>query len=535
MSENLIWDFSRQLEATTDYNNLTQVRYRYVSRLFLRWLHRKHVPIEEVTRQHLQDYLRRYRPLKRCGHHLYILKSFFRYVVSQGLLKHDPTDGVACSWLSVPGGYSSYQGILRTIYNRPFDTFKYRLPLFSPHWEAFLKYLVAQRFSEISRSHYMQRLYWFHRFLLRKKVTSFSQIKSTHLQAFLIHHESQFKKRNGRPWTPVFRRTIQNDIRRFLAFSSQPYTMRFQLRSSIRDCRALPKILVQEFLDYCRTHQGLKETTLKSFVYVLINLQTFLIARRIKRISDVTLSTMDRFLASQASRMSTASLMGVLSVARSLFRYLYLHDLISTDIARHLMSPCRFSRDRYPKYLPWHKIQKALDSIDRRDADGIRDYAILSLLAYHGLRPCEATGLHTEDIRWEDSSFTVRNRKNGTSAEIPLDPRAKEALRRYLSVRPSCPDPRLFLTSLAPFRPLSSGALPTIASKHLHHCFGDALPSYGAYLFRHSFAKVMLDRGAGLPAVSAMLGHKQLDSALAYTQIDTEGLREAADNYADLL
>ena len=79
MSEDLIWDFSRHLAVTKDYIDTTRVRYRYISRLFLRWLHRHHISIEEVTRDHLQDYLRRYRPLKRCRYHLLILKSFFRY------------------------------------------------------------------------------------------------------------------------------------------------------------------------------------------------------------------------------------------------------------------------------------------------------------------------------------------------------------------------------------------------------------------------------------------------------------------------
>jgi len=45
----------------------------------------------------------------------------------------------------------------------------------------------------------------------------------------------------------------------------------------------------------------------------------------------------------------------------------------------------------------------------------------------------------------------------------------------------------------------------------------------------------MLDRGAPLPELAAVLGHKQLRSTLVYTRVDTKTLREVADNYADLL
>lgn len=74
-----------------------------------------------------------------------------------------------------------------------------------------------------------------------------------------------------------------------------------------------------------------------------------------------------------------------------------------------------------------------------------------------------------------------------------------------------------------------------VLERMLHHHFGDSLPCYGPYVLRHSFAKAMLDRGARLPELGAMLGHKRLNNTLIYSRINTKDLAEVADNYASLL
>jgi integrase/recombinase XerD len=176
-----------------------------------------------------------------------------------------------------------------------------------------------------------------------------------------------------------------------------------------------------------------------------------------------------------------------------------------------------------------------LAGIDRSTPVGKRDYALLSILSRHGLRACEVAKLHLTDINWDDASLTLRERKNGISTCLPLAPEAKKALQDYLPTRPACLFPHLFLTHRAPFRPLHGYTLGYVASKYLREHLGKSMPRYGAYLFRHSFAKAMLDRGASLLDIGAMLGHRSLDSTLVYTQINTEGLREASDNYGNLL
>jgi site-specific recombinase XerD len=223
------------------------------------------------------------------------------------------------------------------------------------------------------------------------------------------------------------------------------------------------------------------------------------------------------------------------TAARVFFRFLYLREYIPSDLAQHFASPCRFKADRRPKYLPWAKIQKALATVDRRHPKGIRDYAVLTLLIYHGLRPREVAQLALADIDFDNSSFLVRERKNGTSTRLPLSSTAKEAIQQYLAVRPATSIPNVFLGHRAPLRPLATSAIGSFTPRYLRQCFGGSLRCYGPYLFRHSFAKALLDRGATLPQVGALLGHRCIDSTLIYTRIHTQQLREVADNYANLL
>jgi site-specific recombinase XerD len=249
---------------------------------------------------------------------------------------------------------------------------------------------------------------------------------------------------------------------------------------------------------------------------------------------DVTIKHLDAFFSDRARSMQAIGLRAVLSAVRSFLRYLYLRRRITTDLSRSLLSPSRFRFDVRPKYIPWHKIQQFLETIDRSTPIGKRNYAVLVLLAYHGLRLRELAGLTLSDIDWENECLLLKETKNGSTVQRPMSQRAKEAMKDYLSVRRRCSAPQIFLTEQAAVKPLGI-SLGRIAQRRLRRHFGNLLPRYGAYVLRHSFAKALLDRGAPIAAIGKLLGHERLTSTLIYTRVATEDLREVSDNYADLL
>jgi site-specific recombinase XerD len=324
-------------------------------------------------------------------------------------------------------------------------------------------------------------------------------------------------------------------IVKFLAFAAaQPYNPR-KKTGPPPDHPVLSDELLAEYFDFCRSHKGLKDITIRARRIQLWRLRVFLQQRGKRKIQDITTADLDAFFLHRGTEAGGYTPHGVPESIRPFFRYLYLKGILRSNLSEGLFSPCRFRMDRRPKYIPWPNVQKLLASIDRSTPIGKRDYAILALLAYHGLRAREAAHLKLADIDWDAPSLWLYHRKNGANARIPLSAIAKEALQDYLAARPSSP-PHLevFLTCQAPIVPLG-GRLGAVAQRHLFRLFGRSIPKHGAYVLRHSFAKSLLDRGAKLQDIAALLGHRKLDSTLTYTQIDTEGLREVADNYANLL
>lgn len=248
----------------------------------------------------------------------------------------------------------------------------------------------------------------------------------------------------------------------------------------------------------------------------------------------VSAAELDTFISGQGERMSPRSLYVVRAALRSFLRYLYVEGTLAMDLSLGLPRPSRFSADQRPKYLPWAKVEELLSSIDRGTLLGKRDYALLTLLACHGLRAGEAAKLRIPDIDFEEGCFLLRERKDGRCARLPLSPRAKEALKDYLGSRPAVGHAEVFLSVAPPPRPLGAG-IYEVARSRMRRRFPGALAAYGSHVLRHSFAKCMLDRGARLPELGMILGHRNLRSTLVYARIATEELREVADNYARLL
>lgn len=293
--------------------------------------------------------------------------------------------------------------------------------------------------------------------------------------------------------------------------------------------------LREEFSGYARMHGELQASTIEVYSRCLNIFIRFLERRRVRRIEKLGLADIDAFFAQQGARMSPQSLYMVRNALRSFLKWLYVEGTLAVDLGCDLPRPSRFSADRRPKYLPWAKVEEVLAGIDRSTVAGKRDYAILTLLACHGLRAGELAKLRVQDIDFKEGSFFLRERKNGRCARLPLSARAKEALEDYLRVRGGAACAEVFLNNPPPPQGLAAGRIGLIAHAQLRRRFPSGLPYYGSHVFRHSFAKCLLDRGVRLADLGLILGHRNLRSTLMYARIAIGELREVADNYARLL
>ena len=292
-------------------------------------------------------------------------------------------------------------------------------------------------------------------------------------------------------------------------------------------------IVGRDCLNFCRIHQGQRDSTVRPARTLLSFLEAFLARRGIRDLRRLSLADIDAFFLARTRRSAPATQKILLGRLRNFFRFLYLKGHLSINWAPRLMPPSLFQKNLRPKYLPWRQVEEFLGSIDRSSPLGKRDYAMALLMATLGLRARELAALRVKDIDLPNRQIHLPERKGGRADLFPLSQALINALADYLSVRSPVPFEELFLSVRPPVKPLGPYVREAVSIRLARH-FG--LPrSMRVYLLRHSFAKRLLDNGAPLPDIGAVLGHRSLSSTLIYTRVDTRSLREVSDNYADLL
>lgn len=214
---------------------------------------------------------------------------------------------------------------------------------------------------------------------------------------------------------------------------------------------------------------------------------------------------------------------------RSFLHYARYRGDIQRDLAAAVPTVANWSMTSIPRAIPPDLVRRLLASINRHTAMGLRDYAILLLLARLGLRACEIAELELEDIDWNGGSLCLQ-RKGGQRSTLPLPADVGAAIAAYLRHgRPrnsNCR--RVFLRSRAPIRGFhDSVAISSLVQHNLKRADIKA-PTQGAHQFRHGLATDMLRHGASLTEIGEVLGHRSPETTKIYTKVDLDALRPLA-------
>ncbi len=215
---------------------------------------------------------------------------------------------------------------------------------------------------------------------------------------------------------------------------------------------------------------------------------------------------------------------------RSFLRFLRWADLTGQDLARFVpRSPC-WRLAHLPPRIAWEDVRRAIDAIDTTTPSGMRDRALLLLLATTGLRNKELRSLELQDIRWRTAEVLVRRTKARRDRVVPLLQEAGAALAEYvLHARPQCDARQVFLSNVAPVGPFSfSSAVSRIVRFRLEQC-GIMLPrAAGAHLVRHSLATWLVSQRRPINEVADLLGHRSIDTTAIYVKVALPQLADAA-------
>ncbi len=217
------------------------------------------------------------------------------------------------------------------------------------------------------------------------------------------------------------------------------------------------------------------------------------------------------------------------SLTRSFLRYLFFEGIVKVELDRVVPTIPYWRLQSIPRHLPWEDVQALIESVDTSTPIGLRDKAVLVLIATLGLRSQEVRKLCLDDIRWRDSQIRLTQTKGRREHVLPLLKEVGETISEYLiHGRPQTSVPNVFLKHQAPQGPIPpGGGIGRIVKKHLLRAKITA-PSYGAHLLRHSLATRMVNQGAAVKQIADVLGHQSINTTAIYTKVDTKHLSEVS-------
>ncbi|MDR0866794.1 MAG: tyrosine recombinase XerD [Candidatus Symbiothrix sp.] len=213
----------------------------------------------------------------------------------------------------------------------------------------------------------------------------------------------------------------------------------------------------------------------------------------------------------------------IISGIKSFYRYLLLENLIRIDPTELLESPKIGMK--LPEFLTLDEINRIMAVIDLSQAEGQRNKAILETLYSCGLRVSELTGLRFSDL-YLDEGFIKVEGKGGKQRLVPISPTAIKEINLYLIDRHLIPVKKGFEDVL--FLSRRGTALSRIMIFHLVKVYTESAgirKNVSPHTFRHSFATHLLEGGANLRAIQAMLGHEKITTTEIYTHLDRDFLR----------
>jgi len=289
--------------------------------------------------------------------------------------------------------------------------------------------------------------------------------------------------------------------------------------------------LTDEFCEWMGAH-GYSPRTISNRRGQLAALVTWLHERGVTRPVEVTrpmLEAYQRYLyhyrKPNGDPLSFRSQSQRLLPVRAFFRWAARSNHVLYNPASEIELP-KVERRLPRPALTAAESEQVLSTCDLSDPLGVRDRAMLEVFYSTGIRRSELAHLAIFDLDVERSTLLVRQGKGRKDRMVPIGERAVAWVMRYLTeVRPNFavePDgATLFLT--AEGTSFSPDRLTQIARRYVE---ASGVPKSGAcHLFRHTMATLMLEGGADIRYIQAMLGHAELSTTQIYAQVSIRALQ----------
>jgi len=261
--------------------------------------------------------------------------------------------------------------------------------------------------------------------------------------------------------------------------------------------------------------EGLSQITLDCYT-----LELRIFSEHVHKATDEVTTSDIRIYLGEFEHLKTSSISKRLSVLKSMFGWLANEEIIPKDPTRRIKPPRKERRN--PKSLTIEELEMI-----REACVTPRERAMIEVYYATGARLSEVQQLNRQDIDYQAMSVLVVGKGN-KERTVYFGFKAMYHLKKYLMRRTDNVD-ALFITQRQPFRRLSNKGIQReikiIAAR------SEVKKNVHTHVFRHTFATLMLQNGAGLVAVQKLLGHSDPNTTMTYVSLTDEKKKQSYDQY----
>lgn len=284
------------------------------------------------------------------------------------------------------------------------------------------------------------------------------------------------------------------------------------------------KDIVSRYRRYLKLEKGYSVNTLDAYMRDVDKLLRYLAVEQVN-VLDVKLEDLEHFAAFISDLgIGPRSLARILSGVRQFYRFLVIDGYLEVDPTELLESPKQ--PDHLPEVLSTAEVDLLEQAIDLSKWEGHRNRAIIEVLFSCGLRVSELTNLKLSNLYVEEQYIRVMG-KGSKERLVPISPRALDELnywfadRNVMKIKPGEED-YVFLNRRG--QHLTRTMILIMIKRYAVEA--GIKKTISPHTLRHSFATSLLEGGADLRAIQAMLGHESIGTTEIYTHIDTSTLRQ---------
>lgn len=284
------------------------------------------------------------------------------------------------------------------------------------------------------------------------------------------------------------------------------------------------KDIVSRYRRYLKLEKGYSVNTLDAYMRDVDKLFRYLAVEQVD-VLDVKLEDLEHFAAFISDLgIGPRSLARILSGVRQFYRFLVIDGYLEVDPTELLESPKQ--PDHLPEVLSTAEVDLLEQAIDLSKWEGHRNRAIIEVLFSCGLRVSELTNLKLSNLYIEEQYIRVMG-KGSKERLVPISLRALDELnywfadRNVMKIKPGEED-YVFLNRRG--QHLTRTMILIMIKRYAVEA--GIKKTISPHTLRHSFATSLLEGGADLRAIQAMLGHESIGTTEIYTHIDTSTLRQ---------